>query len=207
MMMNIPSQFIFFNIVLIGLLFSINNVSAADPDPLQDFCVAELNTDVIVNGFVCKNPINSPYGCSNSLLYNYLLFLLAFHLPLLALSFAAGAEYAGDIVGENRLRARRNKPSPHAPSSLRSAGGFGGRAVRWLHRHKQYAVQPKSDKGRCVRVSERIGALPTERGSWKFSGHIGAQQSTSGNTSYRQFSLRGKPTHPRRCVGQGLSNQ
>eukprot|EP01018_Ginkgo_biloba_P005893 Gb_05078 [translate_table: standard] len=55
MTMNIPSQFIFFNIVLIGLFFSINNVSAADPDPLQDFCVAELNTDVIVNGFVCKN--------------------------------------------------------------------------------------------------------------------------------------------------------
>eukprot|EP01018_Ginkgo_biloba_P005897 Gb_10685 [translate_table: standard] len=49
MTMNIPSQFIFFNIVLIGLLFSIPNVSAADPDPLQDFCVAELNTDGLVH--------------------------------------------------------------------------------------------------------------------------------------------------------------
>eukprot|EP01018_Ginkgo_biloba_P005899 Gb_10684 [translate_table: standard] len=55
-MMNIPSQFIFFNIVLTGLFFSINNVAAADPDPLQDFCVADLKSDVIVNGFVCKNP-------------------------------------------------------------------------------------------------------------------------------------------------------
>eukprot|EP01018_Ginkgo_biloba_P040572 Gb_30305 [translate_table: standard] len=55
MMMNIASQGIIFNIVLIGLFFSINNV-AADPDPLQDFCIADLNSDVIANGFVCKNP-------------------------------------------------------------------------------------------------------------------------------------------------------
>eukprot|EP01018_Ginkgo_biloba_P020903 Gb_34489 [translate_table: standard] len=53
--MNISSRSIIFNIVLVGLFFSINNV-AADPDPLQDFCVADLNSDVTANGFVCKNP-------------------------------------------------------------------------------------------------------------------------------------------------------
>ncbi|XP_039126796.1 putative germin-like protein 2-1 [Dioscorea cayenensis subsp. rotundata] len=29
---------------------------AFDPSPLQDFCVADLNSQVFVNGFVCKNP-------------------------------------------------------------------------------------------------------------------------------------------------------
>ncbi|CDP14907.1 unnamed protein product [Coffea canephora] len=30
----------------------------ADPGPLQDFCVADLNSPVLVNGFPCKNPAN-----------------------------------------------------------------------------------------------------------------------------------------------------
>nr|GFC47658.1 putative germin-like protein 2-1 [Tanacetum cinerariifolium] len=29
---------------------------AADPSPLQDFCVADRNSNVLVNGFVCKDP-------------------------------------------------------------------------------------------------------------------------------------------------------
>ncbi|XP_039127570.1 putative germin-like protein 2-1 [Dioscorea cayenensis subsp. rotundata] len=29
---------------------------AFDPSPLQDFCVADLTSQVLVNGFVCKNP-------------------------------------------------------------------------------------------------------------------------------------------------------
>ena len=29
-------------------------VVASDPDPLQDFCVADLTSDVVVNGFPCK---------------------------------------------------------------------------------------------------------------------------------------------------------
>ncbi|KAM0948652.1 hypothetical protein DsansV1_C06g0061671 [Dioscorea sansibarensis] len=29
---------------------------AFDPSPLQDFCVADLTSQVFVNGFVCKNP-------------------------------------------------------------------------------------------------------------------------------------------------------
>ncbi|KAK1326777.1 Germin-like protein 8-2 [Acorus calamus] len=31
---------------------------AYDPSPLQDFCVADLASPVLVNGFVCKNPMN-----------------------------------------------------------------------------------------------------------------------------------------------------
>ncbi|KAJ0980775.1 hypothetical protein J5N97_009030 [Dioscorea zingiberensis] len=30
--------------------------TASDPDPLQDFCVADNTSAVLVNGFVCKNP-------------------------------------------------------------------------------------------------------------------------------------------------------
>ncbi|KAH9304013.1 hypothetical protein KI387_008417, partial [Taxus chinensis] len=33
------------------------HVMAADADPLQDFCVADLKSKVLVNGFVCKNPM------------------------------------------------------------------------------------------------------------------------------------------------------
>ncbi|PNT66816.1 hypothetical protein BRADI_3g17308v3, partial [Brachypodium distachyon] len=32
-------------------------VIASDPSPLQDFCVADKNSPVLVNGFVCKNPM------------------------------------------------------------------------------------------------------------------------------------------------------
>ncbi|XBH96990.1 hypothetical protein VPH35_087286 [Triticum aestivum] len=31
--------------------------TASDPSPLQDFCVADMNSPVRVNGFVCKNPM------------------------------------------------------------------------------------------------------------------------------------------------------
>ncbi|KAJ0980777.1 hypothetical protein J5N97_009032 [Dioscorea zingiberensis] len=30
--------------------------TASDPSPLQDFCVADNTSEVLVNGFVCKNP-------------------------------------------------------------------------------------------------------------------------------------------------------
>ncbi|XP_072951964.1 germin-like protein 3-8 [Typha angustifolia] len=42
--------------LLLAAIFSINySACVADPDPLQDFCVADLNsTDVTVNGFPCK---------------------------------------------------------------------------------------------------------------------------------------------------------
>ncbi|XP_057844659.2 germin-like protein 1-1 [Cryptomeria japonica] len=33
-----------------------HNVMAYDPDPLQDFCVADKQSTVKVNGFVCKDP-------------------------------------------------------------------------------------------------------------------------------------------------------
>ncbi|KAM0950761.1 hypothetical protein DsansV1_C04g0044871 [Dioscorea sansibarensis] len=39
---------------LLALAFS--HSLASDPSPLQDFCVADLNSNVLVNGFVCKNP-------------------------------------------------------------------------------------------------------------------------------------------------------
>ncbi|CAL9103583.1 unnamed protein product, partial [Musa acuminata var. zebrina] len=29
---------------------------ASDPSPLQDFCVADKDSKVLVNGFVCKDP-------------------------------------------------------------------------------------------------------------------------------------------------------
>ncbi|RWR93206.1 putative germin-like protein 2-1 [Cinnamomum micranthum f. kanehirae] len=41
---------------LVVVLFSIASslVHAYDPSPLQDICVADLNSEVVVNGFVCK---------------------------------------------------------------------------------------------------------------------------------------------------------
>ncbi|KAK1279451.1 Germin-like protein 8-2 [Acorus gramineus] len=33
-------------------------VLASDPSPLQDFCVADTTSPVLVNGFVCKNPMH-----------------------------------------------------------------------------------------------------------------------------------------------------
>ena len=31
---------------------------AADPDPLQDFCVADMDAGVLVNGYPCKDRAN-----------------------------------------------------------------------------------------------------------------------------------------------------
>ncbi|KAK1279235.1 Germin-like protein 8-2 [Acorus gramineus] len=42
-------------VVLFGMVSSV--VFASDPGPLQDFCVADKASQVLVNGFVCKNPM------------------------------------------------------------------------------------------------------------------------------------------------------
>ncbi|CAH1444597.1 unnamed protein product [Lactuca virosa] len=45
-----------FNMVLLGLMvMSCSLALASDPSPLQDFCVAEPNTPVLVNGLACKD--------------------------------------------------------------------------------------------------------------------------------------------------------
>jgi len=41
-------------LVIYSCAYSIVIVCAGDPDPLQDFCVADLKSPVAVNGFVCK---------------------------------------------------------------------------------------------------------------------------------------------------------
>ncbi|KAJ3670001.1 hypothetical protein LUZ60_010325 [Juncus effusus] len=38
------------------LAFVLSQAIASDPSPLQDFCVADNTSQVIVNGVVCKNP-------------------------------------------------------------------------------------------------------------------------------------------------------
>ncbi|KVI02150.1 RmlC-like cupin domain-containing protein [Cynara cardunculus var. scolymus] len=45
-------------LLLIGLFFvaSCSLVLASDPSPLQDFCVADPKSRVLVNGVVCKDP-------------------------------------------------------------------------------------------------------------------------------------------------------
>ncbi|RWR88656.1 putative germin-like protein 2-1 [Cinnamomum micranthum f. kanehirae] len=43
-------------ILFLVLLFICSSGNAYDPSPLQDFCVADLKSPVLVNGFVCKNP-------------------------------------------------------------------------------------------------------------------------------------------------------
>ncbi|KVD98176.1 hypothetical protein Ccrd_024126, partial [Cynara cardunculus var. scolymus] len=45
-------------LLLIGLVFvaSCSLALASDPSPLQDFCVADPNSRVLVNGVVCKDP-------------------------------------------------------------------------------------------------------------------------------------------------------
>ncbi|CAL9754119.1 unnamed protein product, partial [Musa acuminata subsp. burmannicoides] len=44
-------------ILLIALLAMASSLAmASDPSPLQDFCVADKNSKVLVNGFVCKDP-------------------------------------------------------------------------------------------------------------------------------------------------------
>ncbi|KAK1305042.1 Germin-like protein 8-2 [Acorus calamus] len=46
--------------MLIVLLIAMasSGVLASDPTPLQDFCVADKASPVLVNGFVCKNPMH-----------------------------------------------------------------------------------------------------------------------------------------------------
>ncbi|KQJ95453.1 germin-like protein 8-11 [Brachypodium distachyon] len=47
-----------FFLLLTTLLVSVSwQAIASDPSPLQDFCVADKNSPVLVNGFVCKNPM------------------------------------------------------------------------------------------------------------------------------------------------------
>ncbi|XP_009764960.1 germin-like protein subfamily 2 member 1 [Nicotiana sylvestris] len=41
-------------LVITILTITFNSASAADPDPLQDVCVADLNSTITVNGFPCK---------------------------------------------------------------------------------------------------------------------------------------------------------
>nr|GEZ18973.1 putative germin-like protein 2-1 [Tanacetum cinerariifolium] len=43
-----------FSIVVLALALTV--ALAADHSPLQDFCVADMNSQVRVNGFACKNP-------------------------------------------------------------------------------------------------------------------------------------------------------
>ncbi|XP_024526361.1 putative germin-like protein 3-2 [Selaginella moellendorffii] len=45
-------------LVIVSLSFSIG-VNAADADPLQDFCVADLSKDLSMNGFPCKRASNT----------------------------------------------------------------------------------------------------------------------------------------------------
>nr|GEW29778.1 putative germin-like protein 2-1 [Tanacetum cinerariifolium] len=44
--------------LLVGLLLATCSLVAlaSDPSPLQDFCVADRNSNVLVNGFACKDP-------------------------------------------------------------------------------------------------------------------------------------------------------
>lgn len=48
------THFILVTIAIMALASTL--VSASDPSPLQDFCVAINNSDVFVNGKVCKDP-------------------------------------------------------------------------------------------------------------------------------------------------------
>ncbi|KAM0030745.1 hypothetical protein Hdeb2414_s0017g00500541 [Helianthus debilis subsp. tardiflorus] len=45
---------VFCSFALLALAFSV--AVATDPSSLQDFCVADLNGQVLVNGVACKNP-------------------------------------------------------------------------------------------------------------------------------------------------------
>lgn len=42
--------------VLVILSFFTSMAAASDPDPLQDFCVADLSSPIFINGFPCKDP-------------------------------------------------------------------------------------------------------------------------------------------------------
>ncbi|XP_006659189.2 putative germin-like protein 8-1 [Oryza brachyantha] len=52
------SSFPLLPVALLALLVSLQGAIASVPSPLQDFCVADLNSSVLVNGFACKNPAN-----------------------------------------------------------------------------------------------------------------------------------------------------
>ncbi|GJZ30009.1 putative germin-like protein 2-1 [Tanacetum coccineum] len=44
-------------LLLVGLMLATCSLTlASDPSPLQDFCVADLNSKVLVNGVICKDP-------------------------------------------------------------------------------------------------------------------------------------------------------
>ncbi|XP_024526167.1 germin-like protein 1-1 [Selaginella moellendorffii] len=43
------------SLLLLLLCYVLAIVNAADPDPLQDFCVAHLSKDLTINGFPCKD--------------------------------------------------------------------------------------------------------------------------------------------------------
>ncbi|KAK6916865.1 Cupin 1 [Dillenia turbinata] len=45
-----------FLLVNLVIFSSLSVVFASDPSPLQDFCVADPQSAVLVNGFACKNP-------------------------------------------------------------------------------------------------------------------------------------------------------
>jgi len=67
------------HVFLLGFLAITCYVASADPSPLQDFCVADLNSPISVNGHVCKDPnlvqvddfilsgVNVPGNTSNAL--------------------------------------------------------------------------------------------------------------------------------------------
>lgn len=42
--------------MFLGAVFVLNHVRAADPDPLQDFCIADINASnsIPTNGYLCK---------------------------------------------------------------------------------------------------------------------------------------------------------
>ncbi|XP_068649852.1 germin-like protein 8-2 isoform X2 [Aristolochia californica] len=44
------------SLLLVLLALASPLIFASDPSPLQDFCIADLNSTVRVNGFVCKDP-------------------------------------------------------------------------------------------------------------------------------------------------------
>ncbi|KAK1284546.1 Germin-like protein 8-2 [Acorus calamus] len=44
--------------VVVLLALASSGALASDPSPLQDFCVADKASPVLVNGLVCKNPMN-----------------------------------------------------------------------------------------------------------------------------------------------------
>ncbi|XP_047332626.1 rhicadhesin receptor-like [Impatiens glandulifera] len=54
-------------VLILMMMVSIAIVSANDPDALQDVCVADLNSAVKVNGFVCKAAFNATDFFSNVL--------------------------------------------------------------------------------------------------------------------------------------------